>query len=263
VTGGAATPGDTTTARETTATGGATADDPTGRATAPDNATAGGSTTGETVAADATADSPADDATSRGETGLARLRFTGLEAAAIAALAADGDGDTLVATGLDANRQRVMAGELAPYRVVHFATHGVLDSEHPVLSGLALSMVDAHGQPQQGFLHLADLYDLHLDADLVVLSGCRTALGREIRGEGLVGLVRGFLYAGTPRVVASLWQVQDRATAELMTRFYRALWQEGLSPAAALREAQESIRGERRWRDPYYWAGFVLVGEWH
>ncbi|HEX6864203.1 MAG TPA: CHAT domain-containing protein, partial [Thermoanaerobaculia bacterium] len=148
------------------------------------------------------------------------------------------------------------------FRVVHFATHGVLDAERPALSGLALSMVGPDGSAQEGFLHLRDVYGLRLDADLVVLSGCRTALGRELRGEGLVGLTRGFLYAGAPRVVASLWKVEDRATSELMTRFYRALWEEGLAPAAALRSAQLSLRRERRWRDPYFWAGFVLQGAW-
>jgi CHAT domain-containing protein len=123
-------------------------------------------------------------------------------------------------------------------------------------------MVGPDGSLQEGFLHLRDIYGLRLDADLVVLSGCRTALGRELRGEGLVGLTRGFLYAGAPRVVASLWKVEDRATSELMARFYRALWQEGLPPAAALRSAQLSLRRERRWRDPYFWAGFVLQGAW-
>jgi CHAT domain-containing protein len=95
-----------------------------------------------------------------------------------------------------------------------------------------------------------------------VLSGCRTALGREIRGEGLSGLTQAFFHAGATRLVASLWKVEDRATAELMTRFYRAMWIEGRPPAAALREAQLSLRRERRWRDPYFWAGFVLQGDW-
>ncbi|HKV11643.1 MAG TPA: CHAT domain-containing protein, partial [Thermoanaerobaculia bacterium] len=96
----------------------------------------------------------------------------------------------------------------------------------------------------------------------VVLSGCQTALGREVRGEGLIGLTRGFQYAGAARVVASLWRVEDRATAALMTLFYRAMWEEGLSPAAALYRAQNRLRGERRWRDPYFWAGFILEGDW-
>jgi len=97
----------------------------------------------------------------------------------------------------------------------------------------------------------------------VVLSACRTALGPDVRGEGLVGLTRGFWYAGAPRVVASLWDVRDQATAELMRRFYRGLLKDGLRPAAALRAAQVSMRRQERWASPYYWAGFVLQGEWN
>jgi len=96
----------------------------------------------------------------------------------------------------------------------------------------------------------------------VVLSACQTALGKEIRGEGLVGLTRAFMYAGAARVVASLWSVDDEATAELMARFYQGMLGDGLRPAAALREAQISLRRERRWRSPYYWGSFVLLGEW-
>ncbi|HEY9422869.1 MAG TPA: CHAT domain-containing protein, partial [Thermoanaerobaculia bacterium] len=151
---------------------------------------------------------------------------------------------------------------LGGFRIVHFATHGVIDAERPALSGLALSMVDEKGNSREGFLHLHDIYNLRLDADLVVLSGCRTALGREVRGEGLIGLARGFQYAGARRVLASLWRVEDRATAALMERFYRALWIEKLAPAAALRTAQLHVRQQRRWRDPYFWAGFVLAGDW-
>jgi CHAT domain-containing protein len=132
----------------------------------------------------------------------------------------------------------------------------------PRLSGLVLSLVDPAGRPQDGFLSLADIYNLDLTADLVVLSGCETALGREIRGEGLIGLVRGFLYAGSRRVVSSLWRVEDRATAELMARFYRAMLRGGESPAAALRDAQLALLRQRRWRQPYSWAGFVVQGDW-
>jgi CHAT domain-containing protein len=164
---------------------------------------------------------------------------------------------------LEASRETVLSGELSAYRVIHFATHGVADTRNPELSGLVLSLVDAAGRPREGFLSLTDVYDLNLNADLVVLSGCRTALGKEVSGEGIMGLTRGFLYAGAPRVVASLWPVQDRTTAELMRRFYRALWQDHLPPAAALREAQRSLReDDPRYRDPYSWAGFVLQGDW-
>jgi CHAT domain-containing protein/Tfp pilus assembly protein PilF len=191
---------------------------------------------------------------------LPRLPASRQEAEAIAAMAPAGE--AMVALDFAASREAVLGDRLSGYRVVHFATHAVLDTEHPALSGLALSMVGPDGRPRQGFLHLRDIYNLRLRADLVVLSGCRTALGREVRGEGLVGLARGFQYAGAARVVASLWRVEDRATAALMARFYHALWTLGMPPAAALRAAQLSLRAERPYRDPTYWAGFVLVGDW-
>ncbi len=125
-----------------------------------------------------------------------------------------------------------------------------------------VSLVDERGRAQDGFLRLDDLYDLELDADLVVLSACQSALGKEVRGEGLVGLTRGFHYAGAPRVVASLWNVRDEATAELMQRFYRGMLRDRLRPAAALRQAQVSMWRQQRWTAPYTWAGFVLQGEW-
>ncbi len=182
------------------------------------------------------------------------------EADAIAALAPAGQ--VWTAVGAAASRDAALSGDLSGYRVVHLATHAVADTENPERSGLVLSLVDSAGRPREGFVGLPDIYELELDADLVVLSGCATALGREVRGEGVMGLTRAFLFAGAPRVVASLWRVQDRATAELMSRFYHALWREGLSPAAALRQAQRSLRREPRYRDPYAWAGFVLQGEW-
>jgi CHAT domain-containing protein len=171
-------------------------------------------------------------------------------------------GQVWKALDLEASRDAVLSGELHAYRIVHFATHGIADTRNPELTGLVLSLVDAAGKPREGFLGLSDIYDLDLAADLVVLSGCRTALGKEVRGEGLMGLTRGFLYAGVPRVVGSLWPVQDRTTAELMSRFYKALWQRGLPPAAALREAQRSLRLDPRYRNPHSWAGFVLQGDW-
>lgn len=189
-----------------------------------------------------------------------RLPSTRREAEAIAALAPAGQ--VWIGLGAAASRDAVFSGALRDYRVLHFATHAVADTRHPELSGLMLSQVDAEGRPREGFLGLSDIYGLDLDADLVVLSGCRTALGKEVSGEGLLGLTRGFQYAGVPRVVASLWRVQDRATAELMTRFYRAMWRDHMTPAAALRAAQRSLRREPRTRDPYSWAGFVLQGDW-
>ena len=153
-------------------------------------------------------------------------------------------------------------GALAGYRIVHFATHALMEGERPERSGIVLSTRDEEGRPKIGLLSLHDLYQLRLGADLVVLSGCRTGLGQDVRGEGLVGLTHGFMFAGAPRVVVSLWDVHDRATAVLMQRFYELLLREGRSPAAALRGAQLSLASSEEWREPYYWAGFVLQGDW-
>ncbi len=196
-----------------------------------------------------------------GLTGFERLPHSRREAEAIAALVAPGA--SRLALGFDANR-RLATRELDDFRWLHFAVHGLLNSRAPELSGLVLSLYDSGGRPQDGFLRLHDIYNLRLNADLVVLSACHTALGKEIRGEGLVGLTRGFLYAGAQRVVASLWQVEDLATAQLMESFYRGMAEEGLRPSAALRRAQiEMLEGpNRRWRAPYAWAAFVFQGEW-
>jgi CHAT domain-containing protein/tetratricopeptide (TPR) repeat protein len=192
---------------------------------------------------------------------LTRLPFSREEARSISELA--GTSGVSVATDFEANRTRVVGGALAGYRIVHFATHGLLDAERPSLSGLVLSMVDEHGKPQDGYVRLHDIYNMRLDADLVVLSACQTALGKAIKGEGLVGLTRAFMYAGAPRVVASLWEVDDLATAELMKRFYAGMLQRHLSPAAALRAAQMALSHDYRWAAPYYWAGFTIQGDWH
>jgi CHAT domain-containing protein len=136
--------------------------------------------------------------------GLARLPFSREEAEAIAAVA--GPGGVFEAIGFKATREAVLNGALSGYRIVHFATHGLVDTERPALSSLVLSLVDESGTPRNGYLRMSDIYNLRLDADLVVLSACQTALGKEIRGEGLVGLARAFMYAGAPRVVASLWR---------------------------------------------------------
>jgi CHAT domain-containing protein len=123
-------------------------------------------------------------------------------------------------------------------------------------------MIDSRGRPQDGILRLHDIYNLKLPANLVVLSACSTGMGSIIKGEGLVGLTRGFMYAGSPRVVASLWLVEDLGTSELMKRFYRHMAGGQLSPAAALRQTQVDMLRSKRWRSPYYWASFVLQGEW-
>lgn len=191
---------------------------------------------------------------------LSRLLWTQREAAAILSVTPSGQG--MEALGFDANRATAMSSSLTQYRIVHFATHALLDSKNPELSGLVLSLVNKRGQPQNGFLDLEQIYNLKLPVDLVVLSACDTGLGQEIRGEGLIGLTRGFMYAGASRVMASLWSVDDEVTSELMARFYKSLEQDNMSPAAALRAAQIEIAKEERWNSPYYWAGFQIQGEW-
>lgn len=191
---------------------------------------------------------------------LVRLRFSRQEADEISRLA--GEKQNLKALDFAASRSVAMSEQLSDYRIVHFATHGLINNQHPDLSGIVLSLVDQQGRPQNGFLRLYDVYNLKLEADLVVLSACQTALGKEIKGEGLVGLTRGFMYAGAPRVVASYWRIDDRATAEMMKRFYTAMLKDGLRPAAALRAAQVSMSEDKRWQSPHYWAAFTIQGEW-
>jgi CHAT domain-containing protein/Tfp pilus assembly protein PilF len=196
-----------------------------------------------------------------GEAGFGRLLSTRREAAAILALVPERE--RMQALDFEASRTTAIRPELGEYRIVHFATHGLLNNVHPELSGIVLSLVDEAGQSQDGFLRLQDIYNLKLPAELVVLSACQTGLGKEIKGEGLIGLARGFMYAGAPRIVASLWKVDDLATSELMKRFYQGmLGPERLRPAGALRQAQLSIWKQKQWREPYYWAAFVLQGEW-
>jgi CHAT domain-containing protein len=163
---------------------------------------------------------PADLQRSTGDLGVngfARLALSRVEAEMITKLASRGQ--PLKALDFIASRATATSRELEQYQIVHFATHSLMNNQHPELSGIVLSLVDEQGQPQDGFLRLYEIYNLKLGADLVVLSSCQTALGREIKGEGLIGLTRGFMYAGAPRVVASLWKVGDKATAELMKRF--------------------------------------------
>jgi CHAT domain-containing protein/tetratricopeptide (TPR) repeat protein len=197
---------------------------------------------------------------SEGQLHLPRLSFSRQEAKDI--VSAVPAGQALEALDFKASRQTATSPELAQYRIVHFATHGVLDSVHPELSGLVLSMVDEQGERQNGFLDLEDVYNLNLPVDLVVLSACETGLGKEIHGEGLIGLTRGFMYAGAARVVASLWEVDDMAAGELMGRFYQAMEKQGMRPAAALRHAQIQMWKQTRWSSPYYWAAFQMQGEW-
>jgi CHAT domain-containing protein len=191
---------------------------------------------------------------------ISRLLFSHQEADAIFALTRSNAG--LEALGFDANKEAASSSELSNYRIVHFATHGLLNDNYPELSGIVLSLIDRQGHEVDGFLRLNEIYNLNLSADLVVLSACQTGLGRQIKGEGLIGLVRGFMYAGAPRVVASLWKVDDSASADLMARFYEKMLKDNETVPAALQHAQIEMSHEKRWSSPYFWAGFEMQGEW-
>ncbi|GAB4200359.1 MAG: CHAT domain-containing protein [Coleofasciculaceae cyanobacterium] len=168
----------------------------------------------------------------------------------------------LQAIDFAASRATATSPDLAQYRMIHFATHGSANEEHPEFSKVVLSLVDEKGADINGFLHLQDIFNLNLPAELVVLSACQTGLGKDVKGEGLVSLTRGFMYAGSKRVVVSLWRVKDRSTAELMTNFYQQMLQQGLNPVAALRAAQLKMLQSEHWKSPYYWAPFIIQGEW-
>lgn len=192
---------------------------------------------------------------------IRRLPNTRREAEELVKLVAPGQ--FKLALDFEANREIATNEELRSYRYVHFATHGFLNDNHPAeLSGIVLSLFDRDGRSQDGFLRVHEIFNLKLAADVVVLSGCKTGLGQDSRGEGLVGLTRGFMYAGARRVVTSLWDVDDAATAEIMARFYRGMLSESLRPAQALRAAQVSMLNDRRYGDPFYWAAFTIQGDW-
>lgn len=191
---------------------------------------------------------------------FARLPATQNEARAIEEFTSPAD--RLIAKGFDANRAQAISSALSQYRIIHFATHGILDRDNPELSAIVLSLVDRQGNTQDGYLRLHDIYNLNLPAELVVLSACDSGLGKEFKGEGLVGLTRGFMYAGALRVMASLWKVEDEPTAKLMKLFYQGMLKDKLSAAAALRRAQIALWQDAQWHAPYFWAAFTLQGEW-
>ncbi len=154
-----------------------------------------------------------------------------------------------------------MKGGLAQFRFIHFATHGVVDPRRPEMSGLILSLIDNRGRKQDGYLRMGDIYKLTLAADLVVLSSCDSALGKDMDSEGIIGLPRAFLYAGAKSVIASLWKVDDQASAKMMSELYAGI-NRGESPASALRKAQLQMALDERWSKPYYWAAFSVQGDY-
>jgi CHAT domain-containing protein len=195
-----------------------------------------------------------------GSTRVSWLPYSHEEAEAIANVAPPGQ--TMLALDFKASRATAISPALSQYRIVHFATHGIMDAEHPELSGIILSLVDENGVEQDGYLRLHEIYDLNLPVELVVISACESGIGKHLKGEGLIALTRGFMYAGAARVVASLWKVDDAATAALMAEFYKEMFTNARKPAAALRAAQLSVSKQKRWHEPYFWAGFVIQGEW-
>jgi CHAT domain-containing protein len=191
---------------------------------------------------------------------ISRLPSTLSEAKAIGDLVPSTE--VVTTTGFDATKQKFITKYVGQHRIVHIATHGLLNVDHPNLSGLVFSLLDEGGRSVDGFLRLHDVYNLDLPADLVVLSACRTGLGKDIRGEGVISLSSGFMYAGAKTVISSLWKVDDTATAEFMGHFYRGLLKDQQPPAVALRYAKLEMQKDDRWRAPFYWAGFVLEGEY-
>lgn len=194
-----------------------------------------------------------------GEPGIPRLPFTRKEAETIAKYTSNNQ--TKIALDFASTKQLALSEELKDYRIIHFATHGLLNSKNPELSGLVFSLIDENGNPLNGFLRTDEVFNMKLSADLVVLSGCKTGLGKEVRGEGLIGLTRGFMYAGALRLMVSLWDVNDEATAQLMSYFYQNLLSKKMKPAQALREAQLSFLKDKRFSNPYFAMAFTLYGD--
>jgi len=219
------------------------------------------------------------DASATGETAkmqglpLARLSGTRAEAEQIVKLARASGGQADVWLDLDASEENVEARDISKYRILHIATHGLLNAERPQFTGLVLSLVG--NKSQDGFLRTDEVFNLHLGSPLVMLSACETGLGKEKRGEGVMGLTRAFMYAGAPTVGVSLWSVADKSTAELMADFYKRLLgpssgsssmtsvsSTGVTASAAMRESQLAMIAGKKYSAPFYWAPFVLVGDW-
>ncbi len=195
-----------------------------------------------------------------GVAALPRLPYTREEAQAIQAFA--DRRDSWVALDFAASRRAALEARWSDFSIVHFATHALLNMRDPELSGIVLSLYDRNGTPEDGFLRASDIYALDMPVDLVVLSVCDSAVGKEVGAEGPANLARALFYAGAHRVLASLWAVDDRASVELMRAFYRSLLERAEPATQALADAQRALRRNPRWRLPYYWAAYVLEGDW-
>ena len=214
----------------------------------------------ERIPEDARRSARAEDADAKASQSLPRLLGTRWEATQIMSLVPPSKGK--LALDFAASRATVLSPELNQYSIVHLATHVFVDQSHPELSGIVLSLFDERGHAQDGFVRLGDISNVKFPAELVVLSGCGTGISKQINGEGVLGLTRGFMPAGSPRIVFSLWGVDDQATADLMVRFYRNMLTGKQEPAAALRAAQVEMWKDPRWKPPYFWAAFMFQGEW-
>jgi CHAT domain-containing protein/tetratricopeptide (TPR) repeat protein len=197
---------------------------------------------------------------------LARLAGTRAEAEQIVKLAKSSGAQADVWLDLDASEDNIETRDVSKYRVLHIATHGLLNAERPQFTGVVLSLVG--NKNEDGFLRTDEVFNLRLGAPLVMLSACETGLGKEKRGEGVMGLTRAFIYAGAPTVGVSLWSVADKSTAELMTDFYKRLLatsatsSSSVAASAAMRDAQLALISGKKYSAPFYWAPFVLVGDW-
>jgi CHAT domain-containing protein len=192
---------------------------------------------------------------------LSRLNASQAEADSIVQII--GDSASAAFTGAAATREQFLSQPVSEYKIIHFATHGLIDEAHPQLSGIVLSQFTETGETRNGVLRLQDIYGLNLAADLVVLSACETGIGKEVKGEGLASLNNAFMQVGAKSVLSSLWKVDDYATVELMKHFYKSLADGDLSAAQALRQAQIKLRENPRYQSPFFWAAFNVQGNFH
>jgi CHAT domain-containing protein/Tfp pilus assembly protein PilF len=216
----------------------------------------------QSALADVDGSAPAPNGTMEGLP-LARLTGTRVEAEQISKLAKASGGQADVWLDLDASEENLDTRDMSKYRVIHVATHGLLNAERPQFTGVVLSLVG--NKTRDGFVRTDEVFNLHLGSPLVMLSACETGLGKEKRGEGVMGLTRAFMYAGAPTVGVSLWSVADKSTADLMTDFYQRLLSTSATNTAsgALRGAQLAMISGKKYSAPFYWAPFVLVGDWN
>lgn len=196
---------------------------------------------------------------SMNRSGLSRLNFTQKEAEVIHALVSDTS--SMVARGFDATRQAFFAKNLTNYSYLHIATHGLLHPNTPDLGGLVLSQYDQKGNPTNGFIRTFEILGKRWPTELVTLSACSTGVGQLLEGEGPVGLAQAFLEGGTARVMASLWNVSDNSTAVLMEKVYTNIFKKKMTPSKALQAAQIDMLSKPEWEDPFFWAGFIVIGE--